>query len=121
MRNGCMVWQRPFHSHNFMPLQGGFNNNNNNVMLMNHNPMFSANDKAQESPWLTSVCIPAEEQGVLVEARVTFPDAGNLFAPMHEVLAASAPEHISHKFQNPAHYDSTLRSLAGVYVESDTA
>jgi hypothetical protein len=40
---------------------------------------------------------------------------------MHEVLAASAPEHISHKFQNPAHYDSTLRSLTGVYVESDTA
>jgi hypothetical protein len=83
-------------------VQGAFN-----VMNMNHNPMFTATDSVLASPLNNSVYNTAEEPSVQVEARITLPDAGNLFSPMPEVVA-SAPEHIVLKFQDQPRYDGNL-------------
>lgn len=72
------------------------------------NPMFTQTNSVPGSPWVNSVYNTAEEPNVEVEARITLPDAGNLFSPMHEGLAASSPEHIMQKFQELPRYDGNL-------------
>lgn len=73
------------------------------------NPVFTTTDAAEPgSPWVNTVYTTAEEPSVEVEAIITFPDAGDLFAPMHAQLAASAPEHIMQKFQELPRYDGNL-------------
>ena len=88
-------------------VQGGVPTNVMNNAI--DNPMFTVTHAVDPgSPWVSTVPNTAEGQSVEVEARITLPDAGDLFSPIHAQLSSSAPEHIMQKFQELPRYDGNL-------------